>query len=847
MSNVSHRNNAFSAVASLLASMWRADAEGNPVVIAPPTDAGDYVLSFTPGSGALPTWELAADAIASAGTAELLDVTSSPYLADKTGVSDCRAAVASAIAAVKASATLGGIFFPAGNYKFTRAAGPGVQGLIDITGTDGFVVAGCGPKSRLFHDAPSQYDTHFFRVYNNVDRFVIRDIVVDGSYTGATNFPNVSQQNHLLKLGEGTNTSTNTHSVVVQRVFLKNCRGDAINLIGATNARGELTFTGQPANNETVTLGTKTYTFKTTLTGAADEVLIGASTNASIDNLVSAVDASAGEGTTYGTGTTANADADGSRDGSVFVARGTTAGPTVSTDTIANASWGAATLPYIDALIDEVSILDSFIYQTYRACIGVQRGARRTIISRNHLKNTTRGVIDFEPTGNAVNTEDYRHGNSPQQFIITNNIMEQSNRGGVVATLFGIGASDRNKYSVFSGNVLLGGGVNALNSGPVIMDGNLVIGSRNSNGKSDPLVQFWRGAQDIIIANNVIERPVPDDGDNTSAVLEFHPADDDGIDPTQPLNNETATIGTKTYRFVTVLSAANDVFIGATLAATCANLVAAILDNGDEGVQYGTGTTANSAITSATTDGETVTVLGTATTTVSDTLSAGFWSGSSLLGSAGTLIEIQENNGTQPTRVTIANNILRQYMPKTCINLVAPTHTTVVNNQIHAFHSAVDTGNGITVDCATADADQVHIRGNTIIDQGTGNLVYGIRFDNAGAALGHSSAVDNVIKGTKHGISYDGTPDQAPTVHGNRVSDISGTPYVLPTPTHIGGQHGGGNAPGTYQGAGAPSFSAAKFSVYYRTDGTAGAGGTAGTARYMNTDGASTWAALIDG
>jgi hypothetical protein len=69
-----------------------------------------------------------------------------------------------------------------------------------------------------------------------------------------------------------------------------------------------LNFTGQPADGNTVRLGLITYTFKDTLTGAANEVKINATTLATtITNLKAAVEASAGAGTLYGTGTVQNA------------------------------------------------------------------------------------------------------------------------------------------------------------------------------------------------------------------------------------------------------------------------------------------------------------------------------------------------------------------------------------------------------------------------------------------------------------------------------------------------------------------------------------------------------------
>lgn len=60
-------------------------------------------------------------------------------------------------------------------------------------------------------------------------------------------------------------------------------------------------------DGDTVTVGSRVYTFKTVLTGAPDEVLIGAAT-ASLGNLAAAINGAAGEGTLYGAGTAAHED-----------------------------------------------------------------------------------------------------------------------------------------------------------------------------------------------------------------------------------------------------------------------------------------------------------------------------------------------------------------------------------------------------------------------------------------------------------------------------------------------------------------------------------------------------------
>jgi hypothetical protein len=112
-------------------------------------------------------------------------------------------------------------------------------------------------------------------------------------------------------------------------------------------ATATLTITGAIGNNETVTIGGQTYTFKTALTAGttANEVLIGASDAIALDNLKSAIDKSAGGGTTYGSDTVANAYVDGSTNGDTTqVVAAKTVGfhgnlIGVST-TLANGSWG---------------------------------------------------------------------------------------------------------------------------------------------------------------------------------------------------------------------------------------------------------------------------------------------------------------------------------------------------------------------------------------------------------------------------------------------------------------------------------------------------------------------------
>jgi hypothetical protein len=116
---------------------------------------------------------------------------------------------------------------------------------------------------------------------------------------------------------------------------------------GAVAATGTLTGT-TIANGNTVAIAGKVYTFRTAISAAYD-VLVGASDSDSLDNLISAINGSAGAGSTYGTGTVAHPSvvaAAGAGDTMDATARvGGTAGNSIATTaTLTAGTWGAATL-----------------------------------------------------------------------------------------------------------------------------------------------------------------------------------------------------------------------------------------------------------------------------------------------------------------------------------------------------------------------------------------------------------------------------------------------------------------------------------------------------------------------
>jgi len=125
------------------------------------------------------------------------------------------------------------------------------------------------------------------------------------------------------------------------------------NFPGAVKATAILTGTGALTDGDTVTIGETVYTFKTTLTtvpaAVPFEVLIGANLAASLDNLKVAITAGAGEGTAYGTGTTAhpdvtattNTDTAQTIEAKVANAAGN---DIVTTEVSTKLSWGGATM-----------------------------------------------------------------------------------------------------------------------------------------------------------------------------------------------------------------------------------------------------------------------------------------------------------------------------------------------------------------------------------------------------------------------------------------------------------------------------------------------------------------------
>jgi len=127
-----------------------------------------------------------------------------------------------------------------------------------------------------------------------------------------------------------------------------------------TQATGTLTTTGVFSDGETVTVGAQTYTLKSPFVNAANNIDASGTTAATLDNLKRAINGDGVAGTNYGTGTTVNASAHATSDATTLVllakVGGTAGNAVATTDTAANASFGAATLT--GGAVSNVSVLN---------------------------------------------------------------------------------------------------------------------------------------------------------------------------------------------------------------------------------------------------------------------------------------------------------------------------------------------------------------------------------------------------------------------------------------------------------------------------------------------------------
>lgn len=143
----------------------------------------------------------------------------------------------------------------------------------------------------------------------------------------------------------GTTATVDSAVAVGDKLYFQNA---------STTASGTITSDATaPSNGDTVTIGSTVYTFRTELTtvpaAVPYEVLIGVSAAAALDNLKAAINADAGAGSTYGTGTVAHTTVEATTNTNttqLVVARtaGADGNAIATTETSSHLSWGATSL-----------------------------------------------------------------------------------------------------------------------------------------------------------------------------------------------------------------------------------------------------------------------------------------------------------------------------------------------------------------------------------------------------------------------------------------------------------------------------------------------------------------------
>lgn len=148
--------------------------------------------------------------------------------------------------------------------------------------------------------------------------------------------------------------------------------------VNAVAANGTLTVESGGSNiadDDTVTIGTKTYTFKTTLTPTEGEVLIGANDTAALLNLKNAINHEGTAGTDYSCAAVHPTVAGTSSDATTLVVTAKTkgaAGNTIATtETGTNLSWGATTLAAgvngTPGMANEICVDGTYLYHCVAA------------------------------------------------------------------------------------------------------------------------------------------------------------------------------------------------------------------------------------------------------------------------------------------------------------------------------------------------------------------------------------------------------------------------------------------------------------------------------------------------
>lgn len=143
-------------------------------------------------------------------------------------------------------------------------------------------------------------------------------------------------------------TGTNTIKFITTRDLVVRASGTANGLIDLVAATGTLTLTVNANDTETVVIDGKIYTWQAVLLVGDGNVQIGATLAISLSNLAAAINLGPGAGTAYSAGTTLHPTVSAVAGATTLATTAKSAGDTgnsiTTIETMANGSWGGATL-----------------------------------------------------------------------------------------------------------------------------------------------------------------------------------------------------------------------------------------------------------------------------------------------------------------------------------------------------------------------------------------------------------------------------------------------------------------------------------------------------------------------
>jgi hypothetical protein len=236
-----------------------------------------------------------------------------------------------------------------GSIRIAGAATAGNNGIKHVVGkaTDGSYIV-LAPASIVGDESAVDLNISSKMLRNGIDRssFLIERAIQN---TASAKF----YQSFAGMMVDGFTLDVQTQKIITGEFSFMGKIGTAADesLMASTAVKASrvLTFANNAVADETVVIGAKTYTWKSSVSTTANQVKVGASIAASIANLVAAITGGAGSGSVYGSATVASTEvtataASGTTMLVTALTGGTAGNAIATTETMTNASFAGATL-----------------------------------------------------------------------------------------------------------------------------------------------------------------------------------------------------------------------------------------------------------------------------------------------------------------------------------------------------------------------------------------------------------------------------------------------------------------------------------------------------------------------